>query len=410
MRRKILFLGILLGMLSIPALRAGTLIKVDITDPFAVSFISTDAPSLVDDASAFPLGGVVLLDLFDTTSPIIYEADDVGLHGNLEVTGGGAPLEWAFNEEVGNRHLNLYASGQIARPAMEFSRWFRAFTGVSVADLSAASFAPVGTIGSIRTHDIFWGNHAVIGEFEVVSNEGPTVALEFRDGATVWGGGPVWSGTEDTGIRWDSPANNYGAATTLRLGSSTNDSMLIRFDLSSLSRGVELERITSATVTLTIDSASNTGINTLDLFLIDSADGGWLEGAQRGAPPPVGTGATYSHEVYDTTAWDGRLERPPVRRTALWPAIARKTFASAPAAGDKVEFHFYGYEEMALIRSWLEGGANGGFLILGYGEAPELVVRTSEHATVTDRPMLLLNVVLEAELPSQTEGIVITIR
>lgn len=383
-----------LYQLATCTLHAVVLMQVDVTDPAAAAFISTDAPSIVNDSSSFPLGGVVLLNLFQPGSPTIYENDDVALNGTLSVTGGGAPLEWALNEGMGDRHLNLYASGSISRPAMEFSTSVRAFTGLSVADLSAAVFAPVGTVGTIRTEDLFWGNDVVIGEFEIIGNPAATTDLRFQDDTTVWNGGPTWRGTQDTGLRLDAPTNNYGIADTVSVFTYTNDSMLIRFDLSSMATRLRVARVVSATLSLSVDGASGSGINTLDLFMIAPADGGWLEGEQDDASPAPGTGATYSHEVYDTDEWEGRVTGSPVRRTDLWRPVATCTLAAPPTANDTVDFRFYGFTEMELIKSWLEGGANAGFLVQGRGTGPTWNIRSRESVQTSHRPKLTLKVVL----------------
>jgi len=225
-----------------------------------------------------------------------------------------------------------------------------------------------------------------------------TGTLRFQDGATLFAGGAVWSGTEDTAIRSDAVNNNYGTAGALQLRDRTiDDDGLFRFDLSSLPPEITVESVISATLNLTTDSATAEGANTFELFMVDTNDSGWIEGAQAGAQPPVGTGATYSHEVHDTTGWDGGGRSPVGRMNGDTP-ISSVTFSSLPAAGDKVDFVFSDPAEMALIKSWIEGGANGGFLVLGRGrdtgagDGTVWTVRSSEHATAADRPMLTLAV------------------
>jgi hypothetical protein len=138
-----------------------------------------------------------------------------------------------------------------------------------------------------------------------------------------------------------------------------------------------------------------------DLFLVAPSDQSWLEGSENGVTPAVGTGATLTHEIYNTTTWAGGNSRTPVALTtsgAVGTEIASINLgATLPATGDTFTFSITDAASLAQIETWVAGGVNGGFVILArgadlsLGDSPFWNVGSSEAGIVANRPQLALN-------------------
>lgn len=226
--------------------------------------------------------------------------------------------------------------------------------------------------------------------------------LQFQDGTSYYTGGPTYAGTQDTYISAINTTFNYGTSPTLEIADRSSDrDALIRFNMTGVPATVPLAGVTSASLKFTTSAAASyTGNNTYDLFLVADGDKGWLEGSVSGATPPPGTGATYTHEIHSTTAWAGGNSRTPVALTTsgvVGTQIASIAFGgSLPAAGTTFTFSITDPAALALIDTWVAGGANGGFVIVGRGgdvstDGPQWFVDSREAVIIANRPQLTLN-------------------
>jgi len=245
----------------------------------------------------------------------------------------------------------------------------------------------------------------------------PITTITLQDGFAPWMGAPsgAYAGTQDTYIRFDNgnaaaANNNFGASTTLIARDRfLHDLPLLRYDMSSITPYVTSANVTGASLTFVNAVATTLAtsvplstFNRLDLFFVGSNDAGWLEGSANNDVPAAGTGATWNHEIASTTTWDGNSPSTPRSPVMLAGGtngfVASFTYTSGSTnIGDTITFTLTsGYD---VLEDWLLGnGANGGFVIVGYGRSENTANNgvnatwhSSEASTAALRPTLTLN-------------------
>jgi hypothetical protein len=227
--------------------------------------------------------------------------------------------------------------------------------------------------------------------------------LTFRDGLAPWAGAPggAYAGTEDTVINSAVPDANYGATTTLGIRDRTVDQeALLRFNMSGVTPYINSATVTGATLTL-VNAAlittlnANTNFNRLQLFLVGTSDGGWLEGTSDAATPAAGTGSTFSYEIFNTTLWSTNTPRTPINLSGGTNAYVSQLYISGAMTNTGSSFTFNLNSGYSTIESWLTGGANAGFAIVAYGgdvgsDGPILLMHSSEATADANKPSLTL--------------------
>ena len=120
-------------------------------------------------------------------------------------------------------------------------------------------------------------------------------------------------------------ATNYGAATTITVGSSGSVG-LVQFDLTQLPAGVTAAQIQKATLTLFLDHVGVGGTFNIDTV---SASTPWTESTANGL-------------------------------SGISPGVAVATAVPATTA-----FTYITVDATAAVQSWLSGTTNNGFLLTG---------------------------------------------
>ncbi len=229
--------------------------------------------------------------------------------------------------------------------------------------------------------------------------------IVFQDGLSPWADSPMaaYEGTEDTHIKQDGATTNYGANTTLLVRDRNNDDdALIRFRMVGVTNYIHSATITNASLSFRNSRAigalnANTNYNRVDLFLVNSTDGGWAE-----------TQATWNLEA-NSVAWNGgsgtgaSANRSRVSLLGTHTNILSTVLltGSVTNTGSWVTFDFT--QNLATLESWLAGGANGGFVVVAYGldhggDGPFVTWHSSESATDASRPILTLNGTFDVEV------------
>jgi hypothetical protein len=185
----------------------------------------------------------------------------------------------------------------------------------------------------------------------------------FQDGVS------GYAGTTDTGILESSPTTNGGTGSMATVdgdepsGSSKDASLLMRWDLSSLTLAPG-GTLSSATITLQITDPSS---NTYGLYALKRA---WSE-----------TSATWN-QAQPGSAWQtagalGEADRDPAPLGTLAPTANGSYVIALNAAG------------LARIKAWLDVPAqNFGIILSNTSNSNGVDVVTRESATVTSRPRL----------------------
>ena len=185
---------------------------------------------------------------------------------------------------------------------------------------------------------------------------------------------------------------NFGAVSDILGVGSWNspphtDRGVLRFDLSGLSDG--MTRATGdATLMLTVSLNQSFEGQRIELFAIDPANAGWIEGVNTGGGANTGE-ATWNSRNHNLAAWVGG------------PGLG------SPGAGgydvDPLDYLDYNGEELVyftipeeLINSWIADPASNAGLLLRAGDestsfAHRLFFYPSDAADIESRPLLVFN-------------------
>ena len=181
--------------------------------------------------------------------------------------------------------------------------------------------------------------------------------MSFQDGV----GG--YTGTRDTMIRSGNATTNYGSINTLELDGSPDIASLIGWDLSSIPVG---STIVSAAIELTI---SNRATNDYNILALDRA---WEEFGATWRQAAVGA-------LWATQGANGATDR---NATSLGLIAGRNTGlyrVTLNAAGT------------AAVQRWVDDAStNHGLVFQNYTGSDGLDFRSSEFATVAQRPKLVV--------------------
>jgi len=156
------------GLAASPTL-ANIVLTIDITNPTAVVFAGTGAPSGVTVSGGG--GGSVVLD----TPLAAFGAAGNAFTGvpTLIASAGSGPAYTNVTTVGGTSLVILGMSGQF------FNTGTSAFSGSSTADLSSLVFNPVGTTGNIffRDNTGFLYPHIVVGQYQIIPTPGAAAVL-----------------------------------------------------------------------------------------------------------------------------------------------------------------------------------------------------------------------------------------
>jgi hypothetical protein len=149
---------------------ASILIVIDISNPSAVTFTTTEAVPLINDSSTSTAHGVSLMGLFSSA----FAVSDQPLVGDLTPAGSSVSFEWLLNnfEGITGFDLNLYSNSS---DSQVFSTGTPAFSGSGVSvNLDGATFA---TSGNIIVGDTLQGSGDIIGQWAVVPEPSSSAIL-----------------------------------------------------------------------------------------------------------------------------------------------------------------------------------------------------------------------------------------
>lgn len=163
------------------------ILRVNISDPSAVTLTATGAFAEIDNGGTDSAIGITLLGLFANEYPI---GQARSLSGDLTPSGAVNPFNSATNGFAGvsELDLNIYASG-FAEP-MNFSELTPALTGTATVNLSGASFLTFGSTGDIIVGDGGSGSgnavSNVIGQFQVIPEPSSVALLAMVTGTLIF--------------------------------------------------------------------------------------------------------------------------------------------------------------------------------------------------------------------------------
>jgi len=143
------------------------LLKVDISDPSAVTFAATGNFPGIDDSSVSNTAGVSLIDLFAVDSTNF--ADQL-FSGDLFAAGTYSPYD-TFTvgySALTDRDITLWVYKFIDSNTQIFKTIEPAFTGTGLIDLTGETFKPIGSTGNIIVGDSESGSGAVIGQYQII--------------------------------------------------------------------------------------------------------------------------------------------------------------------------------------------------------------------------------------------------
>jgi hypothetical protein len=236
--------------------------------------------------------------------------------------------------------------------------------------------------------DVCSGDHAVSANrptLEVAYTATETKTATFRNGVN------GYAGMQDTCVQ-NYPGReyiNYGKSPQVDLHNSGNTRKgLMRFDLSSL-RGryaaVRRLRLTLTDSDVALETATFSG--TLRAYRVKAANKGWVEGTATGIYGAVKDGEScWSNKVHSTTSpvpWAGS----PGLATAGtdYDAVELGAFTGLLSMGGSLTLELGNAK--ALVDEWSGSQAdNAGILLVA--DAANLYGCSSDHATVSNRPLL----------------------
>jgi len=172
---------------------------------------------------------------------------------------------------------------------------------------------------------------------------------------------------DDAEVRQNSAGTNFGSATTMqeRSDGSANRRVFMKPDLTPIPAG---SSIVSATLQLFVDAKSNAGSTNPVVPDIQRAAASWAEG---------------------TITW---TNQPGVTGTEMTPADT--TYNSHPTSG--VMSYELSVPEFELMQA-TNNGMRLRFRTEGLADAVQITYRSSEHATTTTRPRLVVAYLTAAE-------------
>ncbi|MCD4826036.1 MAG: DNRLRE domain-containing protein [Phycisphaerae bacterium] len=191
----------------------------------------------------------------------------------------------------------------------------------------------------------------------------------------------VYAGTEDNDLRSDYPDGNTGGNGAFGTigGSGTNSNSIIRFDLSGLSG----KTITSATLSLYAYSVS--GNQAVNLYEVAAANKDWVEGTS-GWPPVAQAGSScWNYREYDATTptdWAGSAGCSTSGTDYVADRLAQTWVLNT------VQFYSWDITRTTMLQSWVDSPSDNAGLLISAGGSARSSFYTSEHGTVSLRPML----------------------
>ncbi len=195
----------------------------------------------------------------------------------------------------------------------------------------------------------------------VAQDNSGTTTLMFQDG--MFPTAP-YAGTRDTKLSSSNPTINYGSATSLRADGSPDETILVKWDTSSVPAGSVVQ---SASLTFKITNA------TVDSYEIYEMMADWDE-------------VTTNWTMYSSTgSWElAGAQGPSERGTSVL-----GTLAASLTGFVTVELNAAG---VALVQSWIDNPlGNFGLIIQDYASASDGVsFNTSETSTASNRPKLTI--------------------
>jgi hypothetical protein len=164
----------------------------------------------------------------------------------------------------------------------------------------------------------------------------------------------------------------------------------MRFDVSSLAG--EFAQIDAVTLRLTLKSVDTAaGNESLQLFRLADANAGWIEGTGTGAPPgapPDNGESTWLQRVQGSTDWAGSVGAS-TAGTDYTTLLATAAFDSSSTG--TLDLVFDTLEVNGLINDWVTG-TNAGVFLRTADQLNDLITfHSSEAASVSDRPQLIID-------------------
>lgn len=221
------------------------------------------------------------------------------------------------------------------------------------------------------------------------------VSIVFQDGAAIPELGiGSYSGTEDTTLISGSNAGrNYGGSNSIWIGNSAGAERktLLRFDLSSLMG--QAASIDSVTLTMfqIAEGASNNGAEVdVNLYQIQSANGGWVEGTGSGSAQAGSS--SWNYKANATVSWAGSAGLSTSGTDYVASAIdGTKTIIAKTGSGGTYTWNL----PVSLIQSWIDGENTGLlFAATDFGSLEDndfFRFASSLYTTSNLRPMLTVN-------------------
>jgi hypothetical protein len=194
----------------------------------------------------------------------------------------------------------------------------------------------------------------------VTSLPAAAATMSFQNGVAPTS---AYAGTQDTSIKSDVPATNYGTAVTDTIDGSPDQSVLIKWDVSAVPKG---SLVTAATITVNV---TNT---TPDTYNIYEMKRNWAEGQANWTNYTTAS-------AWQTAGASGANDRASeVLGTMTSTATGLKTFT----------LNWFG---RALVQRWIDvPSTNFGLVLQNYAVTDALYFDSSEAATAANRPKLTL--------------------
>jgi len=157
--------------------QAAVLIQVDISNPSAVTFTSTDAFASINDSTSTMFDGVTFDEIFSASS--LVSETYAGLTGSglfpPTTTGLAYDDTLTAGDGVSTTDLNFYAN--TGSPTQSFSTGAPAFSGSATVNIAGVTYQSVGYIGEILAGYADGGSFDSIGQYQIVPEPGSLALL-----------------------------------------------------------------------------------------------------------------------------------------------------------------------------------------------------------------------------------------